>query len=150
MTDLPTEMRDAVDKQAIVDLQNRYAYAIDAGRYDELNEVFTPDAVADYGPAGRVEGVEAIKSTCRHALEPLTAAQHINTNHWAVIDGDHARAGCYLHVHQHRESTPGGDHLEMGGRYEDELTRTPEGWRITTRKLTILWSQGNPDVRWER
>ena len=50
-------------------------------------------AVADYGPAGRAEGVEAIKSTCRHALQPLTAAQHINTNHWAIINGNVARAG---------------------------------------------------------
>ena len=112
--------------------------------------MFTADAVADYGPAGRAEGVEAIKATCRHALQPLTAAQHINTNHWAIVDGDVARAGCYLHVHQYRESTPGGDHLEMGGRYEDELMRTSDGWRITLRTLVILWSQGNPDVRWKR
>ncbi len=94
--------------------------------------------------------MEAIKATCRQALQPLTAAQHINTNHWSIIDGDTAQAGCYLHVHQHRESTPGGDHLEMGGRYEDELERTSAGWRITSRRLTILWSNGNPDVRWKR
>ena len=53
MTDPVTELRDAIDRQTIADLQNRYAYAIDAGRYDDLDGVFTPDAVADYGPAGR-------------------------------------------------------------------------------------------------
>ena len=93
MTDPAPELREAIDRQAIADLQNRYAYAIDGGRYDDLDEVFTADAVADYGPAGRAEGVEAIKSTCRHALQPLTAAQHINTNHWAIINGNVARAG---------------------------------------------------------
>ena len=142
--------QDLKDKKAIAELQTRYSYAIDSGAYDELDSVFLADAVADYGRAGLVEGVAAIKDTCRHALEPLTAAQHLNTNHEARIDGDTATARCYLHVHQHRDNTPGGDHLEMGGRYDDELVRTKEGWRIKRRKLTILWSNGNPDVRWER
>ena len=138
------------DKQAIAELQIRYSYAIDSGAYDELDTVFLPDAVADYGRAGQAKGIGAIKDTCRAALEPLTAAQHINSNHRAHIDGDAATATCYLHVHQHRAGTPGGDHLEMGGRYDDDLVRTAHGWRIKRRRLTILWSNGNPDVRWER
>ena len=30
------------------------------------------------------------------------------------------------------------------------LLRTDGGWRISKRTLTILWSEGNPDVRWVR
>ena len=147
---MTTTLEELVDKQAIRELQIHYSYAIDSGAYDELDNVFTRDAVADYGPAGLVEGVAGIKETCRHALEPLTAAQHLNTNHQAQINGDTATATCYLHVHQHLDNTPGGDHLEMGGRYDDQLVRTDRGWRITRRTLTILWSNGNPDVRWVR
>ena len=147
---MSTKQSDLTDKQAIRDLQSEYSFAIDAGEYDRLDDVFTPDAVADYGRAGFVEGVAAIKDTCRGALDPLDAAQHLNSNHIAHIDGDTATASCYLHVHQHRTDTPGGDHLEMGGRYDDELVRTDDGWRIARRKLTILWSNGNPDVRWVR
>jgi hypothetical protein len=142
------DVQQATDKQAIRDLQNHYSYSIDAGLYDNLDDVFTIDVVADYGPAGHNQGVDEVKETCRGALEPLTAVQHINGNHIAQINGDTAAASCYFHVHQHREGTPGGEHFEMGGRYDDELTRTPEGWRIFRRKLTILWSDGNPDVRW--
>jgi hypothetical protein len=141
---------DLADKQAIRDLQSAYSYAIDSGAYDKLDNIFTADAVGDYGRAGLVHGVAAIKDTCRNALDPLTAAQHINTNHQAEITGDTASASCYLVVHQYRDNTPGGDHLEMGGRYDDELVRTENGWRITRRKLTLLWTTGNPDVRWKR
>ena len=146
MTD--TSAGNLADAQDIRNLQVAYAYAIDSGAYDELDQVFTVDAVGDYDRAGRVEGVAAIKALCRQALEPLTAAQHLNTNHLAKIDGDTATASCYLNVHLYRENTPGGDHLRMGGRYDDELVRTADGWRIRHRKLTLLWSDGNPDVRW--
>lgn len=146
MTDISA--RNLVDAQDIRDLQVAYAYAIDSGAYEDLERVFTIDAVGDYDRAGRVEGVAAIKALCRQALEPLTAAQHLNANHRVDIDGDTASASCYLTVHLYRENTPGGDHLKMGGRYDDELVRTDAGWRIRHRKLTLLWSEGNPDVRW--
>jgi len=142
--------QDVADKQAIRDLQNYYSASIDAGQYDNLDQVFTVDVIADYGPAGHNEGLAAVKETCRNALEPLTAVQHINGNHIAQISGNRAVASCYFHVHQYREGTEGGDHFEMGGRYDDELERRQDGWRIKRRKLTIIWSDGNPDVRWNR
>ena len=144
------DYQDVIDKQAIMDLQVRYSMAIDSGRYDELDHVFTPDVIADYGHAGQHQGVETIKEACRVALDPLTSAQHQNGNHWAEIDGDTATAGCYFTVHQHLEGTPGGEHFSMGGRYDDELVRTAGGWRITKRTLTVLWSDGNPAVRFNR
>jgi ketosteroid isomerase-like protein len=139
---------DLADVQAIRDLQVAYTYAIDSGDYENLDRIFTADAVGDYDRAGLVEGVEAIKALCRQALEPLTAAQHLNANHLVNISGDEATASCYLTVHLYREDTPGGDHLKMGGRYDDQLVRTDKGWRIKHRKLTLLWSDGNPEVRW--
>ena len=144
------DRNNVIDKQAIMDLQVRYSMAIDGGRYDDLDEVFAPDVIADYGHAGQHQGVETIKDACREALDPLTSSQHQNGNHWAEIDGDTARAGCYFTVHQFLEGTPGGDHFRMGGRYDDELVRSPNGWRITKRELRVLWSEGNPAVRFNR
>ncbi|MGI9595482.1 MAG: nuclear transport factor 2 family protein [Acidimicrobiales bacterium] len=147
-----------IDCQAIRDLQVAYSMAIDDGRYDELDRIFTADVVADYGHAGQHRGVETIKAACRTALEPLTSSQHQNGNHWAEIDGDRATAGCYFTVTQHKQGTPGGDLFRMGGRYDDELVRNETGtaadrqagWRIAKRTLTVLWSDGNPDVRFVR
>jgi hypothetical protein len=141
-------IKELIDKQAIRDVQVLYAFAIDSGSFDKLDNVFTENAIGDYSRAGCVTGVKAIKALCREALGPLTSAQHLNASHMAEIDGNVAQARCYLHVHLHRENTPGGDHLEMGGIYDDELVRTDAGWRIKQRKLTILWSEGNPEVRW--
>ena len=136
------------DKQHIRELQNRYSYAIDSGHYDNLDVMFTPDATYNF-LTGSTDNIEALKKTIQDALQPLTTSQHINGNQWAEIEGDRARAGCYFTVHMFKEGLADGEHFEMGGRYDDELLRTPDGWRFTSRTITILWSDGNRKVRWQ-
>ena len=136
------------DKQHIRELQNRYSYAIDSGQYDKLDDMFTPDATYHF-VTGSTDNLEALKNTIRDALQPLTSSQHINGNQWAEITGDHATAGCYFTVHMFKEGVADGEHFEMGGRYDDELLRTPDGWRFTNRTITIMWSDGNRKVRWQ-
>ena len=135
------------DKQHIRELQNRYSYAIDSGHYDNLDVMFTPDATYNF-LTGFTDNIEALKKTIQDALQPLTSSQHINGNQWAEIEGDRATAGCYFTVHMFKEGVADGEHFEMGGRYDDELVRTSEGWRFSKRAITILWSDGNPKVRW--
>lgn len=135
------------DKRHIQELQNRYSYSIDAGQYDNLDAMFTPDATYHF-VTGSTDNIEALKSTIRDALSSLSTSQHINGNQWAEIEGSRATAGCYFTVHMYKKGLTDGEHFEMGGRYDDELVRTPEGWRFSKRAITILWSDGNPKVRW--
>ena len=139
---------EILDKQHIRELQNRYSYAIDSGQYDKLDGIFTPDATYNF-VTGSTDNLEALKITIRDALQPLSSSQHINGNQWAEIEGDRATAGCYFTVHMFKEGTVDGEHFEMGGRYDDELLRTSDGWRFTSRTITILWSDGNRKVRWQ-
>ena len=136
------------DKQHIRELQNRYSYAIDSGQYDKLDGMFTPDATYNF-VTGSTDNLEALKNTIQEALLPLTSSQHINGNQWVESAGDCATAGCYFTVHMFKEGVVDGEHFEMGGRYDDELLRTPDGWRFTSRSITILWSEGNRRVRWQ-
>lgn len=140
--------QEIADKQHIRELQNRYSYAIDSGHYDNLDAMFTSNATYHF-VTGSADNIAALKKTIQDALQPLTTSQHINGNQWAKIEGDRARAGCYFTVHMFKEGLADGEHFEMGGRYDDELLRTPDGWRFTRRTITILWSDGNRKVRWQ-
>ena len=62
------------------------------------------------------------------------------------LDGDRARSTCYLQAQHVGTGTEGGDHFIIAGRYDDELVRTPDGWRIRDRRLDIVWTSGNPAV----
>lgn len=132
---------DAVrDRQEIIDLTAAYSWALDTRSWDDLDDVFLPDATASLGWA--LEGRQAIKDRVRTALEHLDASQHMVATHQVRVDGDRATCRCYLQA-QHIIGT---DTFLVGGKYEDRLVRTGDGWRIEHRDLTMMWTTGDPAV----
>ena len=143
MSDVLKEMQD---RQEIIDLTIAYGWLLDHGPRERLDTVFAEDAVADY--MGLVfEGLPAIIEKVSSALGVLDISQHIVTNQQGTIDGDTATCKCYLHAQHTVYGLEGGENMVVAGRYEDELIRTPDGWRITFRKLISDWTEGNPKVR---
>lgn len=135
------------DRLAIVDLLHRYATGLDSKDWAKLASVFTDDGVADYGALGGVNaGPAAIVALCSGALGGLDASQHIIANEVIEVDGDRATARCYFQAQHVFKGAEGGDNFLVGGTYEDEIVRTPEGWRIKHRTLIPTWMDGNPVV----
>jgi SnoaL-like domain len=133
------------DRLAIIELTHRYCWALDSKQLELLDTVFMPDARAELRSAP-LEGRDAIRNRIHAALAPLDATQHTVTNHMITIDGDTATSRCYLHSQHVRTGVEGGELYVIAGRYEDELVRTPDGWRIVFRNLVGVWSEGNLEV----
>jgi hypothetical protein len=133
------------DRTAIVDLTIAYCWALDTRSWDALDDVFSGDVTAELA-SPTLHGVEAIKARVALALTPLDDSQHMVSNHQVVIDGDRATCRCYLQAQHVRRGVEGGDNFVIGGRYEDDLVRTPDGWRISHRRLVSMWRDGNPGV----
>ena len=138
--------QELFDRQAIVDVCINYALALDSRDWARLRSCFTETAVADYGGLGSSDGYEAIEQTCRAAVEPLTASQHLLGNHLVAVAGDSATGTSYFQAQHVREGLVGGEHYVVAGRYEDHFVRTPEGWRIAHRTLAVMWTAGNPAI----
>ncbi|MEN9805159.1 MAG: hypothetical protein RIS41_2006 [Actinomycetota bacterium] len=141
-------LQQLVDRQAIVDLTVAYTYALDTKDWDALDRVFTPDGTAFL--TEELIGREAIKERVRRALEGLDVSQHLIGNHEIHIDGHGASGRCYLQAQHVRDAAPGPPNFIVAGRYDDRYVRTPDGWRIERRELTIMWTEGNPAVARER
>jgi hypothetical protein len=139
-----TDVNDLADRMAIIELTAAYCWALDSRDWDALDEVFTPGATADLG--ADLAGLDAIKDRVRAALGPLDASQHLIGTHHVRVDGDRATCRCYLQAQHVRSGVEGGHTFVFGGRYEDELVRTPAGWRIARRDLIRMWTDGNPRV----
>jgi hypothetical protein len=143
---MTTEGDYLVDRQAIVDVCTSYALALDTRDWARLRGCFTPDAIASYGDPVALEGYEAIEVTCRRALEPLTASQHLLGNHVVEVTGDRAASVCYFQAQHIMDGLAAGTAYIVAGRYDDDFVRTPAGWRIARRTLTVMWVSGNPAV----
>lgn len=140
------DLNRLIDERNIVAVATAYTWALDQRRWDDLREVFTPDATADLASPDRLIGIDAIIGRICAALEPLDDSQHLVGNHEVVLDGATATHRCYLHAQHIRAAVNGGPHYIVAGRYDDELARTADGWRITHRTLKVMWSEGNPSV----
>src|SRR5437764_2208802 len=87
------------DRLAINDLFVRYTTALDRGDVETIVDCFTPDGSLDSPAVGRHAGHAAIRAFAeRFARFHERGAQlrHVVSNLTAEIDGDRARATCYL------------------------------------------------------
>ena len=137
----------ATDHNAIVNVINLYALAVDTLCFDLFDRVFTPDVQLDYYPGSRMAGLAQVKQEFLLAHEGLDASQHTVANHQVIVDGDRANAIAYVVARLIRNVPEGGvNYWEFGGWYDDSLVRTPAGWRIQRRACRGNWWEGNPRV----
>ena len=132
------------DHWEIVAVQNRYAEACDQRNWALFDEVFTDDVETEYAAppvTGRAERVASIRSH----LGGCGTTQHLLGNYNVEVDGDHAQASCYVRAFHLGADRP-ELHYEMFGRYHDRLVRTADGWRISYRRLEVVFELGTRAV----
>jgi hypothetical protein len=133
------------DRQAIVDVLDRYATCLDTRDWPGLEDVFSPDATAQYGV--RLEGRSAIIESIRGFLGGCGPSQHLLGNYEIRVDGDGAEAvtkARVIHVGagQRAALVP----YEAIGMYRDQLVRTSYGWRITHRQFDVQITLGDVEI----
>jgi ketosteroid isomerase-like protein len=143
----PTHQRLSLDdRQAIADVTVRYCWAIDGRDWDDLANVFTDDAMVEFGFVPPIRGLDKIQAYIAGILDPLDSSQHMVTNHQIEsLEGD-TRSRCYFHAQHTRRGLEEGANWVVAGIYSDVWTRSPGGWRIASRKLKVLWTEGNAAV----
>jgi len=121
------------DRLEIQQLLVDYSTALDQRRFDDLDRVFTPDAYIDYRVTGGIDGqYPEVKAWLAEVLPNFPAYSHMLGNFDIKFDGDMAtsRAICFNPMVFDQEKK---QILFVGIWYEDELTRTADGWRMTRR-----------------
>jgi 3-phenylpropionate/cinnamic acid dioxygenase small subunit len=141
-----SDLKALQDKQEITEICYRYALSVDNRDWAGLANCFIAEAVAHYEGLPDCPSYQAIEDTCRGALTPLTASQHLIGNVVATVHVDTADCVCYFQAQHVKTGTEGGDNFIIAGRYDDQLVRTPDGWRIRERRLQAMWTDGNPAV----
>jgi hypothetical protein len=120
------------DLEQINDVLLRYATGIDRRDWDLFRTCFTEGSKLDYGDLGQWDNREAVT---RFMIRSHSGPSMHRLNNFAIsIDGDAARARTYVDALVYGPGSFGGAHSI--GYYDDELTRTPEGWRIARRRYT--------------
>ncbi|MFD6996691.1 nuclear transport factor 2 family protein [Streptomyces mirabilis] len=112
-----------------------YAQALDAGRVDDLADLFWPDGVAEIAGVGTYEGQEAIREGYA-AFAPARPQLHLAAN--TVVTSwteDEATAVSNLAFFQRGEA---GWAVQLVGHYDDTLSRRDGAWRFQRRVTTFV------------
>jgi hypothetical protein len=127
-------LQELSDRQEIQDLMVAYCYAIDRKNWDELDDVFTPDAVIDYTEMVGFRGnLAETKIFLVEGLRQLKSYQHSISTSQIRVKGDiaHGRTLCsnpmVIEVDGSKQT------MFVGLWYRDIFVRTPKGWRIRER-----------------
>jgi 3-phenylpropionate/cinnamic acid dioxygenase small subunit len=141
-------LQEISDRLEIQDLFARYTFAIDDRDYDALDSVFTPDATIDYTETGGAKGTVAeIKAWLPVAMERFPMFQHMVATTQLKLDGDRATSRTILFNPMTYRKPDGEDHVFFIGLwYRDELVRTEQGWRISSRYEEMGYAYDAPQM----
>jgi hypothetical protein len=126
----------------------RLGHLADDGDIDEYLSLMTEDA--EWSTSGRPARrghadlrARVLEDRASGIQGPGTASRHVNTALWVEVDGDRARAESYfLYITNANGGTAGSTAqdlttpvVQMTGRYHDEFVKTPDGWKLTSRRI---------------
>ncbi|MCR9093106.1 MAG: nuclear transport factor 2 family protein [bacterium] len=139
--DLEATVRWLQDREVIKNLYRGYAYGVDSIDFDLVRTVFHPDCVC-VGPAESGQ-LDAYLDGMEEALHAWDASMHFVGNQYVEIDGDEGCVGSLV-VGYHIEADDSPlEHLVLGLRYQDDLVRDGEDWKIIRRETAKQWHTGH-------
>jgi hypothetical protein len=140
-----------LDRLALRDLVEAYAFRVDSDDPASAAELFAPEGALRIFDAGQAEpvreriGREAI-ATAMGGLSRYDRTLHVVANQAVEIDGDTATGHTYCLAH-HLRDVEGPDGVTapfdyvMHIRYLDRYVRLDEGWRIAQRHLQVEFTE---------
>jgi SnoaL-like domain len=141
----------AQDRAEIDDLLARYCFALDRREWEDLGDVFAADAVITYSGPRVSAGLGQIIEFFRTTATAVAVTQHLLHTSLVWATGPDAAVGL-THVTAHHVGydvplpAPEPATYTVTGTYQDVFARTPAGWRIRRRTLTLLTRAGDPAI----
>lgn len=144
------QLQFLLDRAAISDVQLRYATGVDMRDWPLYRSCFTDEIDTDFSsavgsPPQHMKAGDWVEFA-RRTINGMKATQHMITNHVITLDGDEATCVAYVQARHHLPNETGGSNQVMYGYYTNRFTRTPDGWKIRSCKLTVTWNEGNMHI----
>lgn len=143
--EIPTELREPrgvsetntqLDRQAIEELVYKYCYYFDRNLPEDLANLFSEDAIVDYGPevANLTSRKQILEMVSKGLAETFLATSHHISNFMIMSQGNSsATSTSYVYAwHKYRSKEEIG---HLWGGYEHEFIKIEGKWFIKNLKL---------------
>jgi hypothetical protein len=147
MSDLTNDeiekLRELLEIEAIRKTKLLYSHLMDTGRVDELANLFTEDALCEFGPYGTWNGRETIRANY-HEVESgnnVFMAMHATCDHFVELTGaDTAVGRSYLLEPMTERGAEENPFIYLGV-YDEDYRKVDGRWLIARCSLQFLWPE---------
>ncbi|MTD54715.1 nuclear transport factor 2 family protein [Amycolatopsis pithecellobii] len=134
------------DRSLISDTIHRYFMALDvkdwAAVRDVLDDQFLIDAATVMEKVAEPQPVDEFMAGLIARNGGFLGTTHLNPGHIIEVDGDHAHVRAHMYCPHWVDETDDGMYLAYG-RYEIDLVRRGDGWRMTKLLIHIDGARGD-------
>lgn len=143
LDDLNRRLQRLEDIDEIKRLRMRYHCHINADEFDRIPELFTNDALVDFGAIGSARGRDDVSALFLKIPKHTDLVRQYIHNHLIDVDGDHATGISFLDARYAKD----GVALIVAGSFREKYRRQDDGWRISEMKVEI-WFGAPLDKGW--
>lgn len=141
LEELEVRVKLLEDIEAIKKLQAAFCYAVDSFDWQRVVNLFTDDAVAEYGTFGHYEGKEQITQFYRDMLpKSMSFLEHMCHNFTIEVKGEKATGEFYFETPATQISPKRA--FWIAGKYEGNYVNVNGEWKI--KKLTSATYYNTP------
>jgi fermentation-respiration switch protein FrsA (DUF1100 family) len=133
------------DGTAVEHALRRLFEGVDGGAWDVVRAVFAPEVELDYGAPERL-APDAIVARWQPLFGTFDRTEHRVRTGAVRISGDVATVSSTFDAEHVLEDAEGGPTWTLRGRYEHELYRTADGWKITRMRMVPEGVAGNGEL----
>jgi hypothetical protein len=144
-----------LDKQALDELISTQALAVDRRDWTTYRSCFADAVNFDFSEhverlvgkgVGSATDPDKWVADVKSVIPGFDATMHAVTNAVHKVQGDASQSECYV-VAEHFLNNDGGDRsITASGIYTFGSVRTPQGWKLKTWRLKVLYYRGNPSL----
>jgi fermentation-respiration switch protein FrsA (DUF1100 family) len=138
-------MTNRDDATAVEHALRRLFEAVDGGAWDAVRAVFAPEVELDYGAPEKL-APDAIVARWQPLFGTFDRTEHRVRTGAVKISGDVATVSSTFDAEHVLEDADGGPTWTLRGRYEHELFRTHDGWKITRMRMVPEGVAGNGEL----
>ena len=139
---LNSQLQSLTDQQEIQNCIISYCYYFDTNQPEKIIELFTDNAIIDYGPEvktsqGHIEILESISTGLANTF--AATSHHVSNFRVEILDNQSATLICYLYAWHEYKATEVIGHL--WGQYHLKLERIGAHWMISSLVLKATGMQ---------
>ncbi len=135
------ELRALLDVEKIRKVKLLYSQLMDSRDIDALAEIFTEDAVCEFGPYGTWHGREEIRRNYHEVFKEGVpyGGMHVTTNQWVELTGPTTAVSRTYLIDVVHEPDPRTNPVIWYGLYDERYEKQGSDWRIKHCSLQFLW-----------